>query len=531
MTSPGGSRGRWHRCSEGGRPIRATLGLFLSCAAILVASAASRTILLVDDGDVLYRSGTRRELLPFRRFKDNPVIAAREKPWEIAIGWMSVCRQPDTGLYQLWYQAFSGNRAKDPTRRCVVCYAESKDGVHFTKPDLNLFDYNGAPGGNIVLVANGGTSDRYGSSVIVDPNDPDPARRYKMAYYDFTKDDGQERPGLCVAFSPDGIHWTKHPQAPLLRAFYGNYEEPVPFTDEKGRPWSVPLSISDATDACFDPIRRVFAIYGKMWIDGPRGGMGWKHGMGRTESTDFIHWSPPQLLLTPDDQDAPELEFHTAPVFWHAGRYFALLQDLNRGKGGGVIDIELGVSQDGLRWERPFRKPFVLARSEGRQFDSGSILTCSTPVILENEIRFYYGGYSGGATGDDDYSLTSGVGFATIRRDRFAGVRAEERSAQSSLRKPLEHVGQITLKPVDLGAFHRLTLNADASTGSGRVELLDEGGRRIRGFSKDECVEITGDSLRHKVGWAGQPDGTLPPGRVMVRVHLQHASLFAVTFE
>ena len=40
---------------------------------------------------------------------------------------------------------------------------------------------------------------------------------YKMGYFDFTPDgEGADRPGLCVAFSPDGIHWAKHPRAPLV---------------------------------------------------------------------------------------------------------------------------------------------------------------------------------------------------------------------------------------------------------------------------------------------------------------------------
>ena len=55
----------------------------------------------------------------------------------------------------------------------------------------------------------------YANSVIIDPREKDPDRRYKMAYSDFAQDGKNEHPGLCVAFSPDGIHWTKHPQAPL----------------------------------------------------------------------------------------------------------------------------------------------------------------------------------------------------------------------------------------------------------------------------------------------------------------------------
>jgi len=45
---------------------------------------------------------------------------------------------------QLWgIRPSSGDRAKDQKRRCVVCYAESSDGISFAKPNLGLFDYNG----------------------------------------------------------------------------------------------------------------------------------------------------------------------------------------------------------------------------------------------------------------------------------------------------------------------------------------------------------------------------------------------------
>ena len=254
------------------------------------ASSRSRTILFVDDQGILYRSGTRRLLHPLQRHPANPLLPGRDKPWEAAIGWTSVYRNP-AGRYQLWYQAFAGDESRDRTRRCTVCYAESADGIHFTKPNLGLFDYNGMKDTAIVLVGNGGTSDRYGVSVVVDPREPDASRRYKMAYFDFTKDHGVEYPGLNVAFSPDGIHWTKHAEGPLSRAAYGDYGDPVPFADETKRPWAVPLSMADALDALYDPVREVFAIYGKMWIDGPDGGMHWKHAMGRIESKDFIHWS------------------------------------------------------------------------------------------------------------------------------------------------------------------------------------------------------------------------------------------------
>src|SRR5262249_46023046 len=194
-----------------------------------------RTLLFWDDHDVLYRSGTERVLHPAKRHSDRPVIA-QTLPWEVAIGWTSVYRDPKTGKYQLWYQAYAGKRAGDKRLECVVCYAESDDGLNFTKPDLDLFPFKDHAKTNIVLIGNGGYGDRYCNSVLVDPVEcePDPARRYKMAYYDWVTTGGREYPGLCVAFSPDGIHWTKHshPEGPLYRTSYGARGIQPPFADE-----------------------------------------------------------------------------------------------------------------------------------------------------------------------------------------------------------------------------------------------------------------------------------------------------------
>ncbi|MCK5923716.1 MAG: hypothetical protein KAG66_22470, partial [Methylococcales bacterium] len=129
------------------------------------AWAGDKTILFLDDDAILYRSGTRRVLQQPRRHADNPVIA-ETKAWEVAIGYCTVYRDTKTGLHQCWYQSYSGNRANDPTRRVVVCYATSNDGVVWEKPNLGLFDYNGDHHTNIVLVGNGGRSVNYGASVL-----------------------------------------------------------------------------------------------------------------------------------------------------------------------------------------------------------------------------------------------------------------------------------------------------------------------------------------------------------------------------
>jgi len=483
---------------------------------------------MVDDHDVLYRSGTRRILQPLQRHSARPVLGVTQ-PWEVAIAWCSIYRNPESGKYQLWYQAYAAGFARKRTHSCVVCYAESEDGIHFVKPNLGLHEINSIKETNIVLIGAGGHSTRYCNAVVVDPRDSDPNRRYKMTYFDFGIDQGQEYPGLHVAFSADGIHWTKHTQTPVLRCAYGNSGDPVPFQNEADSAWSVPLSMSDAMDPFYDPRLERFAAYGKMWVDGPDGGMFFKHAMGRIESKDFIHWTKPQIVLAPDDHDASWVEFHTSPVFFYNDVYFCLNQILDRGTGGGVIDIELALSRDGFDWKRPFRDPFVLARSKGNEFDSGSIFTNATPVFLENEMRFYFGAYSQGATGADDTTHKSGIGLATLPRDRFAGLTPVPKSDQPTLRKPLEKIGQVSLKPIDLAGYDHITLNTDASAGSVQVELLDSNARRIRGFDQENAIPIHGNGLDHRVTWKTKTLRQLPPGPHILRVHLNNATLYALT--
>lgn len=527
----------------------AALALWLSpipCAWAKEGESAknARTILLVDDHEILYRAGTKRFLNLPQRHAKNPLIR-EDKPWELAIGWTSVHRNPASGKYQLWYQAYAGKRAMAKTHECVVCYAESDDGIAFTKPNLGLFDFNGEKETNIVLLGSGVLGDRYCNSVIFDPRDADESRRYKMAFTDWSRDaSGEVWVGMHVAFSPDGIRWTKHSDQPRYRSYHGIKKVQPPFVGENpnrqiaspdGRvrhQARLPLTLSDAADVIFDPRRERFVLYGKMWIGGPDGGLGWKHGMGRSESRDFLSWSKPQLVCAPDDSDGP-LEFHTSPVFLHRERYFCLNQILNRA-GGGVMDIELMVSRDGLEWERPFRERRFISRSPGEQFDSGTIVTNSNMIMHGDEMRMYYGAYSSGAIGGGS-NITgdrqkSGVGLVMLPLDRFAGIHSEPELPTPKSKSP-PNIGQITLRPLDLSGVAEISLNANATGGAVWGELLDEDGYRVPGFDKASCEPLRSDALRHRLAWKEKSLRDLPPGRYHLRLHLEKSEAFAVTLK
>ena len=74
-----------------------------------------------------------------------------------------------------------------------------------------------------------------------------------------------------------------YPEGTLSRTARGSYgDSACPSKDETNRPWAIPLSSGGgrAYDVFYDPPRQSFVNYAKMWIDGPDGGMHWKHADG-----------------------------------------------------------------------------------------------------------------------------------------------------------------------------------------------------------------------------------------------------------
>jgi len=185
--------------------------------------------------------------------------------------------------------------------------------------------------------------------------------------------------------------------------------------------------------------------------------------------------------------------------------------------------------RDGLAWHRPFRQEFFLRRNADDSFDSGSLFTNSTPVMHDDEMRFYYGAYSQGATSANDYTHASGIGLAVLPRDRIAGIAPADSSDQTTLGDAVEGVGQVTLRPVDLSSCAAVVVNADATAGSVRVEILDAQGRRLRGFARDDALPLEDDALDHVARWREKTVADLPEGPHLLRLHLTEAVVYAVS--
>ncbi len=503
--------------------------LFVLVLSLVSTLHAAETLLFVDDHDILYRPGTQRVLHQPVRHNKNPLLSGPTLKHQLA--YCSVHHDPQSGRWQMWYQTSGAGS--------VIGYAESKDGIAWTRPNVGVMSFEGFPEGNIVMTSEG----HYNAAVVVDPPGGDAARRYKLAYWSIpwqknpapgVKDKRAPGGGMFVAFSADGIHWEKQP-GPVLLGTYGAITDP-PLVGEPPK-FGVPNSVSDVVDVSYDALRKRYLAVTKAWIDGPDGRTFWKRAIVSSESTDFLSWSTPKLILAPDEHDGVRpaaypgtrqgVQLHGAPAFERHGVYFALLQ-LADFETHGLQPIELALSRDGDTWQRPFRKTMFFPVNEPGHFDTGRIWSNATPVVVGDELRFYFGGAENpwhfgrkeNVWGSKKNKLPlTGIGLATLKLDRFAGV------------KPLERIGQLTLHPRSLAGVKRITLNAAAVKAAVRVELLDASGRRIPGFTKADAVPLTGDSLRHEVKWQSADLTKLPARDVTIRVHLDRAEVFALTLE
>jgi hypothetical protein len=188
----------------------------------------------------------------------------------------------DGDRYRAWYR--TDHEAGQSLKRSGLgtAYAESTDGITWTRPNLGLFEANGTTENNLVWMGPGANMGPFRDP---NPDVPDD-ERYKAVVR--TKD-------LMGMVSPDGINWR------LLR------DEPI------------------MTDGPFDSVNVVFwdtAL--EEYVVYTRGVAGeatqtksekdislWKKSyrwIRRSTSPDFINWSPLELV---DTGETPHEDFYT----------------------------------------------------------------------------------------------------------------------------------------------------------------------------------------------------------------------------
>ncbi len=489
-----------------------TAALLLATAEVTVLApvldVGDRKQLFLDDRFIAESEGVDlRANPPVKR----GIVLQGEAPWDE--GWIGYCDALDdgTGEYKLYYASWAVG--KDGKRgRGAYCLATSRDGVHWTRPSLGLVDYNGSKDNNVLPY----TAD----CVFLDPQAP-PEQRYKMLREDGFDD--PEKGGLYLGYSPDGIHWTRHPERvlPLLpdtqnQAFYDTR-----------------LGRYVAYLRCWSPLRKV-ARAEMDDILKP-----WPYD---TSVKPYLIWGdkhPPvpsrelPHAISYDELDPPATDIYTPCVLqypWAENAYFAFpsiyyhFPEPPVGKYGndGFLEIQLAVSRDGLQFTRPDRRAYVPLGVRGSS-DGGAMYMAPGIIRRGDELYQYYAGFScshGEYVGFKELRGISHVHLVVQRLDGFMSADAA-------------YTGGWLTTPAVTFAGRELELNLDCgAVGHARVELRDEGNAPIEGFTAEDCDLIRGNHVHHTVTWGGKADVAALAGKP-VRLHfdLRDAKLYAFQFK
>jgi len=459
--------------------------------------------LFIDDLVIDETRGVTRNLNQPAKYAGNPVMIPLY-PWEGRVTLYGTVWNDADGEWRMWYQGYGGgavpSMAKDISDSpwkgfdasnllYVIGYATSNNGIHWERPNLQLVDYKGSTDNNLVL------SDAAYANIIKDTRDPDPDRLYKSLFFEARDPAGTPNmgDGVSIAFSPDGIRWTKYEGNPVIERasdshmLYG-----------------------------WDDLHGKYVSYCRPSVhEGNK-----TRQIGRSESDDFINWTDIEAVLTPDSEDPAGTEFYGMPVFKYEGHYLGQLfayhtpPEEPQIRFAGTVDVQLASSRDGINWDRAGdRKPFIPNGPPG-SIDAGEIYTARAPVMVGNELWFYY------SSSTSEHGITGRSGpicLAKLRLDGFVSVDAGQ-DAGSLITKPFRCEGG------------PLKINASARGGMVGVAVLDESGIQYQGYSRQECALFDGDSVDHSVTWREKLSlEELKGNTIRLKFYLQNASLYSFT--
>ncbi len=423
--------------------------------------------LFVDEVVIESMQGVQRTYHAPTKYARNPILVP-EKPWETqakSILPLSVHRDPDTGNLRVWYSAW-GKQVDKPTFMCV---ADSKDGLHWSRPNLGLVEFNGSKDNNII---------REGRMfrVLYDPRDADPARRYKAIIRDA---------GFLAGFSPDGLRWKT--TVPVLREAF------------------------DATSVHWDPVGEKWIASCKIWKNGRR-------MRGYSESKDFIHWTPVAFMLAADEKDKPADQLYSMAIARYESVYVGLLKVYDTA--ADRCDVQCAFSRNAKSWERPERTPFLPNAPNKGDWDYGNIDQPEQPIRMGDELWFFY---SGRSTLHNQKPNDGAMGLARLRLDGFASIAGGNDEGILTTR-PLILKGKTLY--VNANAENG-ELRVEIARADSRQ--TDE---PVAPFTKANGAPITVDRVRHDVRWKGSDDIRPLAGKpVRLRFHLKNARLYSFWVE
>jgi len=141
--------------------------------------------------------------------KPQEIAIVHDAPWEGAgSGYHSIFKDGDK--YRMYYKAWQHPIGQHKEHGLWCSYAESEDGINWTKPNLGLYEFQGSKQNNIVFIngkMNGVDADGGHPAVFKDENPNVASDALYKAVLVLNPKDSEPR-GLVVFKSSDGIQWS-----------------------------------------------------------------------------------------------------------------------------------------------------------------------------------------------------------------------------------------------------------------------------------------------------------------------------------
>jgi hypothetical protein len=428
--------------------------------------------------------------LALERPRDEGIALRFDKPWEGRFcGYATIIH--DGPLFRAYYRG-SPDVGRDGSNTETTCVAESKDGIHWTKPELGLFEVNGTKANNVILAGMAPFSHNF-CPMLDTRKDTPKDQRYKALA-------GIGSSGLFAFVSEDGLRWKKlRDKAVITKGAFDSQN--VPFWSEQ---------------------EQCYLCYFRVFEKGIR-------RIARTTSKDFINWTPPEMMGYGDRPIEHLYTNQTSPYFraphlyvGTAARFFPNRQVLTPEQAK-AINVDPGYFKD--------CSDGVLLTSRGanrydRTFMEGFI---NPGIGLENWVsRTNYPALNIVQTGPSEMSLyanqhygqpTSHLRRYSLRLDGLASLTAPHAGGEM-LTKPLTFTGK------------EMVLNfATSAAGGIRVEIQDASGKAIPGFTLADSVETIGNEIERAVRWKAGPDVSSLAGKpIRLRFVMHDARLFSLRF-
>ena len=482
--------------------------------AVICLALISSSVFAAESSKVL-DIGSRRELfvdhflidqakdveLVLHHPRDEGPVLNFDNAWEgLFCGYCTVIKDGD--LYRLYYRG-KPVAGKDGDENESTCYAESKDGIHWARPELSQFTILGHKNNNVVL-ANAAPFTHNFSPMLDTRPDVSADRRFKALA-------GTMAGGGLVAWvSGDGIQWEKLQERPVIP------KEMVPFR----------YMFDSQNVAFWSQEEKRYLCYFRVFEGKIR-------RICRSESDDFIHWSKPKLMEYQHGGEqapiehlytnqthayfrAPHIYVSTAARFMPGRQVLTEAQakeiNVNPGYFKDTSDSIFMTTRGGAVYDRTFLSSFIRPGIGAKNWVSRTNYPALNVVQTGPAEMSVY-------TNQDYAQPSAHLRRYSLRLDGFASVHADYAGGEF-VTKPLKFSGK------------ELAINFSTSAAGGlKIEIQDEGGKAMPGFALKDAREQIGNEIDRVISWnAGSDVSSLAGKPVRLRFVMKDADIFALKF-